>query len=88
MQTWGVLFPEPPADCPLVLLQDAARGLLFPRFSSIQEVSARLTAKVAQFMVEAGGGAMVPSELVGEKSPDWEAYVASTMYKAPPASKL
>ncbi|CAK0739550.1 hypothetical protein CVIRNUC_001175 [Coccomyxa viridis] len=69
-------------------IPEAARGLLFPRFSSIQQVSAKLTAKVAQFMVEAGGGAVVPSELVGEKSPDWEAYVASTMYKAPPTSKL
>ena len=88
MRTRELLFPEPRADCPLVLLQEAARGLLFPRFSSIQQVSAKLTAKVAQFMVEAGGGAVVPSELVGEKSPDWEAYVASTMYKAPPTSKL
>ena len=51
-------------------------------------MSARLTAKVAQFMVEAGDGAVVPGELAEQKSPDWEAYVASIMYKAPLASRL
>ena len=71
-------------DC----LQEAGRGLLFPRFQSIQEVSMRLTCEIATTMVGAEGGGQIPEDLAGQSSPDWEAYVASKMYQNVPVSKL
>ncbi len=71
-----------------LLSQEAEKGLLFPRFSAIQEVSASLTCEVARFMVGRGSIGRVPKELAGQSPPDWEAFVASKMYKALPTSKL
>jgi len=62
--------------------------LLFPRFQSIQDVSAKLTCKVARFMVESERVGELPEELAGQISPDWESFVASKMYKAVPLSRL
>lgn len=62
--------------------------MLFPGFQSIQKVSAKLTAQIAQFMVGPDGGGVVPEELAAQEPPDWEAYVAGKMYKDQPLSKL
>lgn len=62
--------------------------MLFPRFQSIQDVSAKLTCEVARFMIESEGVGELPEELAGQTSPDWESYVASQMYKAVPLSRL
>ena len=69
-------------------IQEAGRGLLFPRFQSIQKVSTRLTCEVARAMVGPDGGGQIPDELAGQDPPDWEGYVASKMYRALPSSKL
>ena len=75
--------------------QEVERGLLFPRFSALQAVSATLTAEVAEGMVRAGQGSRPDDfdEAVqglprrGGVSA-WEAYVRMKMYKIDLASKL
>lgn len=72
----------------LCYIQEAYRGLLFPRFQSIQAVSLKLTCEVARLMVGPDGGGQLPEELAGQTNPDWEAFVASRMYKPLPNAKL
>ncbi|CAL5223762.1 g6326 [Coccomyxa viridis] len=67
---------------------EAYRGLLFPRFQSIQAVSLKLTCEVARLMVGPDGGGQLPEELAGQTNPDWEAFVANRMYKPLPNAKL
>ena len=79
----------------LFSVQELNRGILFPRFSSIQAVSASLTAAVAEQMVRAGEGTL-PDDfhavLSGAPQPAgasaWEVYVRSKMFKVQLQSKL
>lgn len=76
-------------------MQELERGLLFPRFSAIQVVSASLTAAVAEQMVKTGEGSL-PDDFHGVASAAprpagtsaWEAYVRAKMFKLPAVSKL
>ena len=70
-------------------------GLLFPRFSALQAVSAALTAELAEGMVRAGQGSRPDDfEAVVQAQPRrggvsaWEAYVRAKMYKIDLESKL
>ena len=75
--------------------QELDRGLLFPRFSSIQVVSALLTAELAEGMVASGLGtkpedfdAFVSRLPQGFEGHPWREYVLAKMYKVPRESKL
>ena len=75
--------------------QELDRGLLFPRFSNIQGVSASLTAEVAEGMVRSGLGTKPEDfDAVVSKLPQtpqggtWRGYVLAKMYKVPNESKL
>ena len=76
-------------------VQELQRGLLFPRFSAIQVVSATLTAAVAEQMVKTGEGslpddfnAVVSAAPRPAGTSAWEAYVRAKMFKLPVESKL
>ncbi|EIE27596.1 cytosolic NADP malic enzyme [Coccomyxa subellipsoidea C-169] len=69
----------------MTTLEELSRGIIFPRFSAIQTVSASLTAAVAEQMVRAGEG-KGPPRPAGQSA--WEAYVRSKMFKVPLQSKL
>lgn len=76
-------------------MQELDRGLLFPRFSRIQAVSASLTAEVAQGMVRSGLGTQPEDfDAVVSRLPQtpegnlWREYVLAKMYKTPLESKL
>lgn len=72
-------------------VQELDRGILFPRFSSIQAVSVSLTAAVAEQMVRAREGT-IPDDFDAVPRPAgasaWEAYVRSKMFKVPVYSRL
>ena len=75
--------------------QEVERGLLFPRFSALQAVSATLAAEVAEGMVRAGQGTRPDDfEAVVSALPRrggvsaWEAYVRAKMYRIDLESKL
>jgi hypothetical protein len=76
-------------------MQEVDRGLLFPRFSALQAVSATLAAEVAEGMVRAGQGTPPDDfDAAVRKQPRrggvsaWEAYVRAKMYKIDLESKL
>lgn len=76
-------------------MQELERGLLFPRFSAIQVISALLTGAVAEQMVRAGEGSLPDDfDAVASAAPRpagtsaWEAYVRAKMFKLPVESKL
>ena len=56
--------------------EDLRVGLLFPRFASILDVSAKLIADVAEFMVREGLG----TEPEDKKEEDWETYAKNKMW--------
>ena len=81
--------------CIPAAFQELDRGLLFPRFSNIQAVSASLTAEVAEGMVRSGLGtkpedfdAVVSRLPHMPKGNPWREYVLAKMYKVPQESKL
>ncbi|CAL8463533.1 g3067 [Coccomyxa elongata] len=76
-------------------LEELERGLLFPRFSAIQVISALLTGAVAEQMVRTGEGSLPDDfDAVASAAPRpagtsaWEAYVRAKMFKLPVESKL
>ncbi|KAK3244840.1 hypothetical protein CYMTET_45564 [Cymbomonas tetramitiformis] len=63
--------------------EDLARGLLFPSFDNIQEISVALSSRCAEFMCANGLGDPPTSGFEGS----WEPYVRSQMYKMPMPSQ-
>ncbi|GBF87516.1 NADP malic enzyme [Raphidocelis subcapitata] len=74
----------------MTTLDDVNAGRLFPPFSSIRAVSARVSARVAEFMVGRGLGAAPPGVRAGAARGEWAEYFSSRMWgaEAPMRSKL
>lgn len=88
--TWTLTLTPLPSFAPVPPWQELEAGLLFPRFRTIKDVSARLAAAVADFMVARGLG-HVPADFdkvvarMGAAGAvtnlaRWEAYVRAHMY--------